>query len=224
MKIALFGYGKMGRKISELAIKKGYSIVLKCDENNPAIKNKLSNVDVAIDFSTPDSAFDNISHALKNNIPVVSGTTAWLNKIEDIYQLCNNKNGAFLYSSNFSVGVNVFFDINRKLAKIMKKLDYKISISEIHHTQKVDTPSGTAITLHDDLIKIMNDGEIPIKSKRIDNEIGTHEVTYTSEIDKISFKHEAKNREGFALGALLSAKWILDKKGIFNFGDVLKDI
>ncbi|MBG37491.1 MAG: 4-hydroxy-tetrahydrodipicolinate reductase, partial [Flavobacteriales bacterium] len=112
----------------------------------------------------------------------------------------------------------------RKLAKIMKKLDYKISISEIHHTQKVDTPSGTAITLHDDLIKIMNDREIPIKSKRIDNEIGTHEVTYTSEIDKISFKHEAKNREGFALGALLSAKWILDKKGIFNFRDVLKDI
>ena len=224
MKIALFGYGKMGRKISELAIKQGHSVVLKCDKKNPAIKNKLSNVDVAIDFSTPDSAFENISHALKNNVPVVSGTTAWLNKIEDIYQLCNNKNGAFLYSSNFSVGVNVFFNVNRKLAKIMKKLDYKISISEIHHTQKVDTPSGTAITLHDDLIKIMNDREIPIKSKRIDNEIGTHEVTYTSEIDKISFKHEAKNREGFALGALLSAKWILDKKGIFNFGDVLKDI
>jgi len=224
MNIAIFGYGKMGKKISEHALKKGHKILIKSTSKNPANKSDLSNVDVVIDFSTPNSAFENISYAINNKIPVISGTTNWLNKIDQIQKLCNKNNGAFLYSSNFSLGVNIFFNINRRLAELMKKQNYKVSISETHHTEKLDSPSGTAITIYNDIKKNKNEEEIPINSNRKSNEIGTHEVNYTSDIDNLTIKHVAKSRDGFALGALIAAEWIQDKRGIFTFADVLKDI
>ena len=224
MNIAIFGYGKMGKKISEHALNKGHKILIKSTSKNPANKSDLSNVDVVIDFSTPNSAFENISYAINNKIPVISGTTNWLNKIDQIHKLCNKNNGAFLYSSNFSLGVNIFFNINRRLAELMKKQNYKVSISETHHTEKLDSPSGTAITIYNDIKKNKNEEEIPITSNRKSNEIGTHEVNYTSDIDNLTIKHVAKSRDGFALGALIAAEWIQDKRGIFTFADVLKDI
>ena len=224
MNIAIFGYGKMGKKISEHALKKGHKILIKSTSKNPANKSDLSNVDVVIDFSTPNSAFENISYAINNKTPVISGTTNWLNKIDQIHKLCKENNGAFLYSSNFSLGVNIFFNINRRLADLMKKQNYKVSISETHHTEKIDSPSGTAITIYNDIKKNKNEEEIPITSNRKSNEIGTHEVNYTSDIDNLTIKHVAKSRDGFALGALIAAEWIQDKRGIFTFADVLKDI
>ena len=224
MNIAIFGYGKMGKKISEHALKKGHKILIKSTSKNPANKSDLSNVDVVIDFSTPNSAFENISYAINNKIPVISGTTNWLNKIDQIQKLCNKNNGAFLYSSNFSLGVNIFFNINRRLAELMKKQNYKVSISETHHTEKLDSPSGTAITIYNDIKKNKNEEEIPINSNRKSNEIGTHEVNYTSDIDNLTIKHVAKSRDGFALGALLAAEWIQNKRGFFTFEDVLKNI
>tara|TARA_B100001113_G_scaffold136058_1_gene111753 strand:- start:1605 stop:2279 length:675 start_codon:yes stop_codon:yes gene_type:complete len=224
MNIAIFGYGKMGKKISEHALKKGHKILIKSTSKNPANKSDLSNVDVVIDFSTPNSAFENISYAINNKIPVISGTTNWLNKIDQIQKLCNKNNGAFLYSSNFSLGVNIFFNINRRLAELMKKQNYKVSISETHHTEKLDSPSGTAITIYNDIKKNKNEEEIPINSNRKSNEIGTHEVNYTSDIDNLTIKHVAKTRDGFALGALLAAEWIQNKRGFFTFADVLENI
>ena len=224
MNIAIFGYGKMGKKISEHALKKGHKILIKSTSKNPANKSDLSNVDVVIDFSTPNSAFENISYAINNKIPVISGTTNWLNKIDQIQKLCNKNNGAFLYSSNFSLGVNIFFNINRRLAELMKKQNYNVSISETHHKEKLDSPSGTAITIYNDIKKNKNEEEIPINSNRKSNEIGTHEVNYTSDIDNLTIKHVAKSRDGFALGALLAAEWIQEKKGFFTFEDVLKNI
>lgn len=224
MNIAIFGYGKMGRKISEHAAKMGHKIIIKADSKNPASKSNLSNIDVVIDFSTPNTAFENISYALKNNIPVISGTTNWLKKLDEIHKLCNNIDGAFLHSSNFSIGVNIFFDINRRLAELMKKQDYKVSISETHHLEKIDSPSGTAITISNEIKKIKKDIKIPITSLREADEIGTHEVKYISEIDSISLHHKANKRDGFALGALIAAEWIINKKGIFTFADVLKNI
>ena len=224
MNIAIFGYGKMGKKISEHALEKGHKILIKSNSKNPANKSDLSNIDVVIDFSTPNSAFENISYAINNKTPVISGTTNWLNKIDQIHKLCKENNGAFLYSSNFSLGVNIFFNINRRLADLMKKQNYKVSISETHHTKKLDSPSGTAITIYNDIKKNKNEEEIPITSNRKSNEIGTHEVNYTSDIDNLTIKHVAKSRDGFALGALIAAEWIQDKRGIFTFADVLKDI
>ena len=224
MNIAIFGYGKMGKKISEHALKKGHEILIKSNSKNPANKSDLNNIDVVIDFSTPNSAFENISYAINNKTPVISGTTNWLNKIDQIHKLCKENNGAFLYSSNFSLGVNIFFNINRRLADLMKKQNYKVSISETHHTEKLDSPSGTAITIYNDIKKNKNEEEIPITSNRKSNEIGTHEVNYTSDIDNLTIKHVAKSRDGFALGALIAAEWIQNKRGIFSFADVLKDI
>lgn len=230
MKIALLGYGKMGQVIEKIALQRGHEIVLR-----KAIEDSfdgLENADVAIDFSAPAAAVENISTALKLGIPVISGTTGWLSEYENMVQLCNEKNTAFISSSNFSLGVNIFFELNEYLAKIMSKFDdYKVGIEEIHHTQKLDSPSGTAISLANGIIKnstyenwtlenpISND--IVIDAKRIENVPGTHTVSYNSDVDLIEIKHLAHNREGFALGAVIAAEWILGKKGVFTMKDVL---
>ena len=210
MQIAIIGYGKMGKLITILAEEKGYDIVLKTNSNLPFEKCNLKDVDVAIDFSTPETAFNNISHAIKNNIPIISGTTGWLEKLEEIKKLCTKYNGAFLYASNFSIGVNMFFKINTELAKLMQDKNYKTSISETHHLEKLDKPSGTAKTLSEDIHKEL---EITpnIISHRIEKKIGTHEIMYESVIDNIKIVHEAKSRDGFALGALKAAEWIRNK-------------
>lgn len=220
MQIAIVGYGKMGKLITVLAEEKGYDIVLKTNSNLPFEKCNLKDVDVAIDFSTPETAFNNISHAIKNNIPIISGTTGWLEKLEEIKKLCTKYNGAFLYASNFSIGVNMFFKINTELAKLMQDKNYKTSISETHHLEKLDKPSGTAKTLSEDIHKELKITP-NIISHRIEKKIGTHEIMYESAIDNIKIVHEAKSRDGFALGALKAAEWIRNKKGIFSMQDVL---
>ena len=221
MQIAIVGYGKMGKLITVLAEEKGYDIVLKTNSNLPFEKCNLKDVDVAIDFSTPGTAFNNISHAIKNNIPIISGTTGWLEKLEEIKKLCTKYNGAFLYASNFSIGVNMFFKINTELAKLMQNKNYKTSISETHHLEKLDKPSGTAKTLSEDIHKELKITP-NIISHRIEKKIGTHEIMYESAIDNIRIVHEAKSRDGFALGALKAAEWIRNKKGIFSMQDVLR--
>ena len=210
----------MGKLITVLAEEKGYDIVLKTNSNLPFEKCNLKDVDVAIDFSTPETAFNNISHAIKNNIPIISGTTGWLEKLEEIKKLCTKYNGAFLYASNFSIGVNMFFKINIELAKLMQDKNYKTSISETHHLEKLDKPSGTAKTLSEDIHKELKITP-NIISHRIEKKIGTHEIMYESAIDNIKIVHEAKSRDGFALGALKAAEWIRNKKGIFSMQDVL---
>ncbi|MBL6874410.1 MAG: 4-hydroxy-tetrahydrodipicolinate reductase [Flavobacteriales bacterium] len=221
MQIAIVGYGKMGKLITVIAEEKGYDIVLKTNSNLPFEKCNLKDVDVAIDFSTPETAFNNISHAIKNNIPIISGTTGWLEKLEEIKKLCTKYNGAFLYASNFSIGVNMFFKINTELAKLMQNKNYKTSISETHHLEKLDKPSGTAKTLSEDIHKELKITP-NIISHRIEKKIGTHEIMYESAIDNIKIVHEAKSRDGFALGALKAAEWIRNKKGIFSMQDVLR--
>tara|TARA_B100001173_G_scaffold101188_1_gene87670 strand:+ start:7608 stop:8276 length:669 start_codon:yes stop_codon:yes gene_type:complete len=220
MQIAIVGYGKMGKLITVLAEEKGYDIVLKTNSNLPFEKCNLKDVDVAIDFSTPETAFNNISHAIKNNIPIISGTTGWLEKLEEIKKLCTKHNGAFLYASNFSIGVNMFLKINTELAKLMQDKNYKTSISETHHLEKLDKPSGTAKTLSEDIHKELKITP-NIISHRIEKKIGTHEIMYESAIDNIKIVHEAKSRDGFALGALKAAEWIRNKNGIFSMQDVL---
>ncbi|MDG2139057.1 MAG: dihydrodipicolinate reductase C-terminal domain-containing protein [Flavobacteriales bacterium] len=221
MNIAIFGDGKMGKLISNLATERGHSIVLKANSKNPATSFELSDVDVAIDFSIPDTAFDNISHALQNKTPVISGTTNWLDKLEEIKEICSQHNGSFLYSSNFSLGMNIFFKLNQKLAELMKNRNYDVSINETHHIDKLDSPSGTAISLSNDLEKIFHD-KTSITSNRISQEIGTHKINYSSIIDEIEITHKAKLRDGFALGALLAAEWIKNKKGVFTMEDVIR--
>ncbi len=220
MKIAILGNGKMGKRISELATEKGHTIVSVSSSENPANTIDLSSADVAIDFSTPSTAFENISHAINSGIPVISGTTAWLDKLQEAKDLCNKNNGAFLYASNFSLGVNLFFQLNKKLAQLIKNHDYESRIHEVHHTQKLDSPSGTAITLGEQMEKITNTSPI-ITADRIDDVPGTHIINYTSEVDEIELKHTAKNRDGFAMGAIIAAEWIIDKKGVFSMKDVL---
>jgi 4-hydroxy-tetrahydrodipicolinate reductase len=231
MKIALLGYGKMGQVIERIAQERGHEIVLKKDENNTY--EGLSAADVAIDFSVPSAAVPNISHCFNANVPVVSGTTGWLEKYDEMVTLCRAKNGALLSSSNFSLGVNIFFEMNEYLAKMMSKLDnYSIEIEEIHHTQKLDAPSGTAISLAQGVIDnshYMNwtleapmANQIHIEAKRIGTVPGTHTVTYNSAVDSIEIKHTAHNREGFALGAVIAAEWIVGKQGVFTMKDVLE--
>ncbi|WP_340073909.1 4-hydroxy-tetrahydrodipicolinate reductase [Leptobacterium sp. I13] len=230
MKIALLGYGKMGKAIEKIAIERDHEVILKIDKTTPTYEITLA--DVAIDFSTPSAAYKNISHCLINNVPVISGTTGWLDDYDNVVKLCNKHNGAFIYASNFSMGVNVFFELNEHLAKMMKQLDqYDVQIEEIHHTQKLDTPSGTAISLAEGIIKNtskktwkLNEGDkenIPIIAKRIENIPGTHTITYESTVDSIEIKHTAHNREGFAAGAVIAAEWIVGKKGVFTMKDVL---
>ena len=230
MKIALLGYGKMGKVIERIALERGHEIVLKNDQDTPF--DGLKNADVAIDFSVPDSAVANISECLNNGIPVISGTTGWLTNYPKMVQLCEEKNGSFIYGSNFSLGVNVFFELNEYLAKMMANLkQYNVSMEEIHHTQKLDAPSGTAITLAEGIIKNTNyanwtletpiSNEIHIDAKRIENVPGTHSIFYDSEVDQIEIKHTAHSREGFALGAVIAAEWLIGKKGVFTMKDVL---
>ncbi len=230
MKIALLGYGKMGKVIERIALERGHEIVLKKDQNNTF--EGLSIADVAIDFSVPDSAVANISECLNNGIPVISGTTGWLADYPKMVQLCEEKNGSFIYASNFSLGVNVFFELNEYLAKMMTNLkQYNVSMEEIHHTQKLDAPSGTAITLAEGVIKHTDyanwtletpiSNEIHIEAKRIENVPGTHSIFYDSEVDQIEIKHTAHSREGFALGAVVAAEWLFGKKGVFNMKNVL---
>ena len=230
MKIALLGYGRMGKEIEKIALQRGHDVVLKVSNN---IAYDITNADVAIDFSIPSAAFSNITNCINNQIPVISGTTGWLDKYDETINLCKQKNGAFIYASNFSLGVNIFFELNNQLAKMMNSLsDYNISMEEIHHTKKLDAPSGTAITLAEGIINNSNktnwklDGvnstaTIPITAKRIPDVPGTHKVAYSSEVDTIEIKHTAHNRKGFALGAIVAAEWLLDKKGVFTMKDVL---
>ena len=220
MRIAILGNGRMGKRISELAKERGHSVVVVSSSGNPAHTLDVSSTDIAIDFSTPSSAFTNISHALNSGIPVISGTTGWLDKLSEIEALCSKKSGAFLYASNFSLGMNIFFELNKKLAKLMKNQNYKSTIHEIHHTQKLDSPSGTAKTLGKRMDRILKNNT-PITAERIVDETGTHTVTYRSSVDEIEIKHTANNRDGFAMGAIISAEWIQNKQGIFNMQDVL---
>lgn len=230
MKIALLGYGKMGKVIERIALERGHEIVLKKDETNTF--DGLSTADVAIDFSVPTAAVDNISNCFHANVPVVSGTTGWLEHFDEMVALCNEKQGGFISSSNFSLGVNIFFELNEYLAKIMSQFDsYKVTMEEIHHTQKLDAPSGTAISLAKGVIENSNyanwtmdqakNNEIHIEAKRIGDVPGTHTVTYNSIVDSIELKHTAHNREGFALGAVIAAEWLAGKKGIYSMKDVL---
>ena len=230
MKIALLGYGKMGKEIEKIAISRGHKIVIRKDLDD---KIDINLADVAIDFSVPKAAFSNISNCLNHQVPVISGTTGWLDKYEDAISLCKEKKGAFIYASNYSLGVNIFFELNKQLAKMMKAVEgYDISMEEIHHTKKLDAPSGTAITLAQGIIEntSKNNWElnektsqenIPIIAKRIPDVPGTHSVWYTSEEDTIEIKHTAHSRKGFALGAVIAAEWISGKTGIFSMKDVL---
>ena len=235
MKIALIGYGKMGKAIEEIAIKNGHEIVLKITSQNIADFNveNLQQADVAIEFTNPHSAVDNLKKCFDANIPVVCGSTGWLHQWQEIEKYCTEKNGTFLFASNFSVGVNIFFELNKKLAALMNnRPEYNISIEEIHHTQKKDAPSGTAITLAEGVLnnnhnkekwvlgETENNTELSITSKRIDPAPGTHIINYNSSIDSIEIKHTAHNRIGFASGAVLAAKFLKGKKGIYEMKDV----
>ncbi len=230
MKIGLFGYGKMGKMIEQIARDRGHSIVAKIDDRSQDVD--YTSMDVAIDFSTPEAAFDNITNCFKNKVPVISGTTGWLDRFEEAIKICEEHKSAFIYASNFSLGVNIFFELNKHLAKMMAELEqYKVSMEEIHHTQKLDAPSGTAITLAEGIIentaykdwKLNESGDktIPIKSIREGMVPGTHSISYESPVDTIEIKHEAHNREGFALGAVIASEWIQGKTGVFSMKDVL---
>ncbi|MFI1772486.1 4-hydroxy-tetrahydrodipicolinate reductase [Thalassobellus citreus] len=232
MNIALLGYGRMGQTIEQIAIKRGHNIVLKVDKDDKDYD--ITKADVAIDFSIPNVAFNNISNCLNNNVPVISGTTGWLENYDNAVALCKEKKGAFIYASNYSLGVNIFFELNKTLAKMMSNLkQYNVSMEEIHHTKKLDAPSGTAISLANDVIEFNNnfkaweldstkeEATIPIVAKRIEDVPGTHTVTYESEVDTITIEHIAHNRQGFALGAVIAAEWIIGKTGVFTMNDVL---
>jgi len=230
MKIAIIGYGKMGKVIEKIAISRGHEIVLKKNEKDSF--DGLENADVAIEFSVPSAAVANISYCLNQGIPTISGTTGWLEDYHKMSELCLEKDTAFLYGSNFSLGVNLFFELNDYLAKLMTKFkEYNVSIEEIHHTQKLDKPSGTAITLANSIInhtdynhwsleKPTEKDVFQIDAIRKDEVPGTHTVTYNSEIDFISINHVAHSREGFALGAVIAAEWLQGKKGVFTMKEV----
>jgi 4-hydroxy-tetrahydrodipicolinate reductase len=236
MKIALIGYGKMGHAIEEIALQRGHEIVLKVGIENVQdnTTDNIRKADVAIEFTGPEIAFDNVIRCLEAGVPVVSGSTGWLQRFEEAKTYCNKKNGALLYASNFSVGVNIFFAINKKLADLMAPhKEYDVLLTEIHHTQKKDAPSGTAITLAEGILqsieqkkKWVNEAsnspeELQIISERIDPAPGTHTILYTSDIDDIEIKHTAHNRKGFATGAVLAAEFLHNKKGIYSMSDVL---
>jgi 4-hydroxy-tetrahydrodipicolinate reductase len=236
MNIALIGYGRMGHEIEEAAVKRGHVIrlIIDMDNKDDLCAEKLSDVDVAIEFSLPEAALENISKCLELSVPVVSGTTGWLKDYEKAVEICNRRNTSFIHSSNFSIGVNILFRLNEELAKHMAAYaDYTVGIEEIHHTKKLDAPSGTAISLaqgiagkHPNYEKWCFENDkvencIPVKSVREGVVPGTHTVTWDSEIDTISIRHEAKNRKGLALGAVVAAEFIHSKKGIFTMGDVM---
>jgi dihydrodipicolinate reductase len=235
MKIGLFGYGKMGRAIEALAQQQGAEVVWRANRENAGSLSDadLRMADAVIEFSSPEAAFENVMRCLRAGVPVVSGTTGWLEQMPAAEQYCRENNGALLWASNFSVGVNLFFALNRKLAELMAKWpEYGASVTETHHIHKKDAPSGTAITLANDLLASSGrygewalgsapPGSLPIKAVRENEVPGTHLVRWQSAVDEISIEHRAHNRDGFALGALLAARWIVGKKGVFGMGDVL---
>ncbi len=221
MKIIISGFGKMGKKIKAIAQMRGHSIINISDSKHPLTNLDVTKCDVVIDFSTPSTALDNILYSLINNTPIVSGTTSWLSNIDKVKNLCLEKKGAFLYSANFSLGMNIFFQINKQIAKIMKSHEYKCKVNEVHHTNKIDSPSGTALVLKEDIQKIYGQN-ININSERLNKTVGIHNIKYESNIDEIIITHISKNRDGFALGAILAAEWIVGKTGFFTMKDVLK--
>ncbi len=237
MKIAIIGYGRMGQEIEKRAVSRGHEISLVVDKENSSdlCNEKLQGTDVAIEFSLPSTAFDNITTCLKSGIPVVSGTTGWLDRYNEVLSLCNKAGGTFMYASNFSIGVNILFHLNKRLASVMKEFDqYNPTVEEIHHTKKLDAPSGTAITIAADIIAESErfekwvsgsadskGGEIPLFSKRVGDVPGIHTVTWLSETDSLTIGHEAFSREGFALGAVFAAEFIQNKKGVYSMKDML---
>ena len=236
MRIALIGYGKMGKEIEKIALDRGHEIVLKIDITNPedlTIRN-LQTADVAIEFTIPSSAVRNYMLCFEAGIPVVSGTTGWLDRQPEVFENCKKLNGTFFYTSNFSLGVNIFYSLNKKLAALMAShSEYKVGITEIHHTQKLDSPSGTAITLAEGIMenipsktkwinqKTENEAELEIISERIGEVPGTHSIKYDSEVDYIEITHCAKSRKGLAFGAVMAAEFSYNKKGILNMNDLL---
>lgn len=236
MNIALIGYGKMGKAIESIVLEKGHQIVLKIDINNAEefSQENISKADVAIEFTGPHSAFNNVMKCLELGIPVVCGSTGWLEHWEEAKIFCQKQNGSLLYASNYSIGVNLFFEINKYVAQLMSKhTEYNVELEEIHHTQKKDAPSGTAITLAEQVLSFINQKkqwvnepsnnlkDLEIVSKRIDPAPGTHTIKYTSSVDDIEIIHTAHNRIGFAGGAVLAAEFLQNKKGIFGMKDVL---
>ena len=232
MKIALLGYGKMGKEIEKISIERGHSISVIIDKEDDV--KSLIGSDVAINFSTPSSAVSNIKLSLDSSIPIISGTTGWLENYNEIVEYSKNTKTSFMYASNYSLGVNLFFELNKKLTSLLNKHDqYKIALQEIHHTEKIDKPSGTALTLAEDIIKGTDykywsfknntNKTIKMESVRKNNVPGIHKVKYDSEIDSIEITHTAHSRKGFALGAVVAAEWIIDKKGVFNMTDMIND-
>ena len=236
MRFALLGYGKMGKAIEKVALQKHHEIVLKISHSNleELTTENLQKADVAIEFSNPESAVSNLKKCFDAGVPVVCGSTGWLNKWEEIKNECAAKNGSLIYASNFSIGVNLFFELNIYLSKLMNEYDdYDVKLQEIHHTQKKDAPSGTAITLAEQILENIQrkkvwvnhsatkEDELEIISERTDPAPGTHKIKYTSEIDDIEIIHTAHSRMGFAAGAVKAAEFLKDKKGIFTMKDVL---
>jgi 4-hydroxy-tetrahydrodipicolinate reductase len=239
MKIALIGYGKMGKAIEKLALAKGHQITAIVDSKNSIENTNFNDVDVAIEFTRPELAVKHMNFCLEIGLPIVVGTTAWQNDLKIIAENVSKYNGALVHASNFSIGVNLFFEMNKKLAKIMEAHPaYKLEMTEIHHTQKLDKPSGTAVTLAEEIIEqntnykhwrlaenneLENENEFFIHALREENVPGTHIINYSSPIDSIQMQHIAHTRDGFALGAILAAEWIKNKKGIFTMKDVLQN-
>jgi 4-hydroxy-tetrahydrodipicolinate reductase len=242
MKIALLGYGKMGQIIERFALERGHEIVLKIniDNTEDLTTANLSKADVAIDFSAPDAALSNIYACFDAHLPVVVGTTGWYGELQQVKNDCLSRNNTLLYGSNFSIGVNLFFHISKLMAKLMNDFPaYEVQVEEIHHTQKKDSPSGTAMTLAEDIIEqmdrkkewvnelvgtafedVVKKEQLLIESHRIENVPGTHTVLYSSEVDEIELKHTAHNRSGFALGAIVAAEWLQNKQGFYNIADI----
>lgn len=242
MKVALLGYGKMGQIIERFALERGHEVVLKINADNleDMTKPNLSKADVAIDFSAPDAAIGNIYACFEANLPIVVGTTGWYGQLQEVKNECLSSNNTLLYGSNFSIGVNIFFHVNKVLAKLMSNFPaYDVQVEEIHHTQKLDSPSGTAMTIAEGIIEeldgktewvnelvgspfedVIKKEQVLIESHRIENVPGTHTVVYSSEVDDIELKHTAHSRAGFALGAIVAAEWLQNKQGFYNIADI----
>lgn len=240
MKIGLIGYGKMGKAIEAVALERGHEIVFRSNSSNPLTPEDLKKADAAIEFTIPTLAINHIAMAMESGTPLVVGTTAWNDRLPEVEKIVAEKNGALLHASNFSIGVNIFFEINERLAAMLSEYpEYQASIEEIHHTQKLDAPSGTAITLANSILDNnesylswvcgegqaphVNSGQLGVTAHRLPDVPGTHKVTYASEIDTITISHEAHSRKGFALGAVIAAEWIFNKQGVFTMKDILNN-
>lgn len=239
MKIALSGYGRMGKEIEKIALQRGHEVVIKFDDPDDWIgkEDALAEADVAIEFSMPHSVVSNIFKCFDARVPVVVGTTGWQGQLEHVKDVCHEHNQTLFYASNFSIGVNLFFELNKMFAKMMNEhSNYNVRIEETHHTGKIDSPSGTAIHLANDLVdrldakdlwvnhKAQHEYELEVVSHRVEHVPGTHEVVYESDIDEIQLKHVAKSREGFAKGAVLAAEWVFKRKGVYTMGDLINDV